>query len=60
MALWAKEIKKAQKEISLAIVAANNHYASFGPATANGFRKMVGLEPVVWEEMKQARLDRSM
>jgi len=34
-----------------------NHSAGFGPATAKPFRKMVGLSEVVWEEMKQARLD---
>jgi hypothetical protein len=39
-----------------AIVAANNHYAGFGPATANSFRKMLGLKEAVWEEMKQKRL----
>jgi hypothetical protein len=30
-------------EVSLAMIAANNHYAGFGPRTANLFRKMVGL-----------------
>jgi uncharacterized protein YecE (DUF72 family) len=38
------------KEISLAIVAANNHYAGFGPGTANMFRKMVGLSEVSWTD----------
>ncbi len=56
MQKWAKVIK-ANKQLSIGIVAANNHYAGFGPATANIFRKMLGIEPVVWEEMKQARLD---
>jgi hypothetical protein len=37
-------------------VAANNHYAGFGPtATANSFRKMVGMKEAVWEEMKQEK-----
>jgi uncharacterized protein YecE (DUF72 family) len=48
MESWASVLKKANKEISLAIVAANNHYAGFGPSTANGFRKMLGLEEAVW------------
>ena len=30
MALWAKEVKKAEKKLKFAIVAANNHYAGFG------------------------------
>lgn len=40
----------------LAIVVANNHYAGFGPASANGFRKMLGLKEVVWEGKKQREL----
>ncbi|MGH9879347.1 MAG: DUF72 domain-containing protein [Nitrososphaerales archaeon] len=56
MEVWASRLKMSQKKISLAIVAANNHYAGFGPATANEFRKMVGMQPVVWDEMKQTRL----
>lgn len=57
MEKWAKVIqeKKKNKDIKLGIVAANNHYAGFGPATANNFRKMLGLSDVEWEEMKQAR-----
>ena len=31
-----------------AIVAANNHYAGFGPGTVNIFRQMLGLEEVNW------------
>jgi len=31
-------------------------YAGFGPATANSFRKMIGLKEVAWEEMKQEKL----
>ena len=30
--------------------AANNHYAGFGPGTANMFRKMVGLSELSWED----------
>jgi uncharacterized protein YecE (DUF72 family) len=31
-----------------AIVAANNHYAGFGPGTVNIFRQMLGLQEVNW------------
>jgi uncharacterized protein YecE (DUF72 family) len=34
----------------LAIVSANNHYAGFGPGTANIFRKMIGLPEAPWKE----------
>jgi uncharacterized protein YecE (DUF72 family) len=53
---WSNEVLKLRDKTKFAIVAANNHYAGFGPATANSFRKMVGLKEVVWEEMKQNRL----
>jgi len=53
---WSKELKKLKDKTKYAVVAANNHYAGFGPATANSFRKMVGLKEVVWEEMKQEKL----
>ena len=64
---WAGRIKRvkqdrgrsnSEKEISLAIVAANNHYAGFGPGTANMFRKMVGLSEVSWEDkMSRQQID---
>ena len=58
---WAREIKKVENgnvrgknnEVSLAMIAANNHYAGFGPGTANMFRKMVGLSELSWEDQQQ-------
>jgi uncharacterized protein YecE (DUF72 family) len=35
--------------VKLAIVAANNHYAGFGPGTVNIFRQLLGLREVNWE-----------
>ena len=32
---WSEEVKKLKDKAKYAIVAANNHYAGFGPATAN-------------------------
>ena len=32
------------------MIAANNHYAGFGPGTANMFRKMVGLSELSRED----------
>jgi hypothetical protein len=34
--------------VKFAIVAANNHYAGFGPGTVNIFRQLIGLEEVKW------------
>jgi uncharacterized protein YecE (DUF72 family) len=45
MQKWADNIKAVQDErIKLAIVTANNHYAGFGPGTANVFRNMLGKD----------------
>jgi uncharacterized protein YecE (DUF72 family) len=61
MRRWANEIKNVEnkkergrrKEVNLAMIAANNHYAGFGPGTANLFRKMVGLSELSWENRNQ-------
>jgi hypothetical protein len=57
MKKWARFLKRARKEqrdrLNLAIVAANNHYAGFGPGTANTFRKMLDLSEVTWNEEVQ-------
>ena len=37
--------------LNLAIVAANNHYAGFGPGTANTSRKMLDLSEVTWNDV---------
>ena len=58
MRKWVNRIKRVEKDneeenkhrLNLAIVAANNHYAGFGPATANIFRKMVDLPEATWNE----------
>ena len=51
MRKWSRQLLRVQKEdtkLNLAIVTANNHYAGFGPATANMFRKIIGLPEVDW------------
>jgi uncharacterized protein YecE (DUF72 family) len=56
MKKWARKLKRIAEtkkdRVNLAIVSANNHYAGFGPGTANMFRKMVGLEEVTWKDKK--------
>jgi hypothetical protein len=47
------KIRGRRKEVNLAMIAANNHYAGFGPGTANLFRKMVGLSELSWENQNQ-------
>jgi len=58
MKKWVSKVRRVVKEegggrrrnINLAIVSANNHYAVFGPETANIFRKMVGLPEATWSK----------
>ena len=51
MEKWAEKIKTVRDErINLAIIAANNHYAGFGPGTANMFRNMLDLSEAKWED----------
>jgi hypothetical protein len=52
MQKWAENIKNVNQEehMKLAIIAANNHYAAFGPGTVNIFRNMIGLPEAKWEE----------
>jgi len=47
---WSGSVKEAKKKVKFAIVAADNHYAGFGPETANSFMKMVGLPERVWKK----------
>ena len=42
-----------RQEVSLAMIAANNHYPDFGQGTANLFRKMVGLSELSWEDPQE-------
>ena len=51
MQKWADNIKAVEVErIKLTIITANNHYAGFGPGTANVFRNMLGLPEAKWED----------
>jgi uncharacterized protein YecE (DUF72 family) len=51
MSGWANKLKEVQEhdhDVKAAMVAANNHYAGFGPETSNMFREMLGLDAVEW------------
>jgi uncharacterized protein YecE (DUF72 family) len=55
---WSTKLKRVireqtgvrRKNIDLAIASANNHYAGFGPETANTFRRMIGLPSFNWQD----------
>jgi uncharacterized protein YecE (DUF72 family) len=55
MQKWSDNVKNVQEDerVKLAIVAANNHYAGFGPGTANMFRNMLGLPDAKWEDKEE-------
>jgi hypothetical protein len=56
MKKWARFVERAKEEqrdrLNLAIVAANNYYAGFGPVTANTFRKILDLPEVTWNKVE--------
>jgi hypothetical protein len=54
MQKWANNFKTVEDEqIKLAIIAANNHYAGFGPGTVNVFRNMLGLPGAQWQDREE-------
>jgi hypothetical protein len=57
MEKWAEKIKTVQDErTKLAIIAANNHYAGFGPGTVNAFRNILGLPEAKWEDREKEQV----
>ncbi len=40
---WSGPAKQDSRNVKFGMVSADDHYAGFGPATANAFKKMVGL-----------------
>jgi uncharacterized protein YecE (DUF72 family) len=46
---WSGPAKQASRKVKFGIVSAHDHYAGFGPATANAFKKIVGLPERVWK-----------
>lgn len=60
MKYWSdrfRTVQKDEKELKVGIVAANNHYAGFGAATANMFRVMSNMSPVEWGMNKNIAID---
>ena len=60
MKYWSdrfRTVQKDEKELKVGIVAANNHYAGFGAATANMFRVMSNMSPVEWGMNKDIAID---
>jgi hypothetical protein len=56
-----EERRGGRKSINLGIASANNHYAGFGPGTANIFRKMVDCQNLhgVRKRIRRRKKDKS-
>jgi len=60
---WADkfdEIRQNEKNVKMAIVAANNHYGGFGPGTVNMSREMMEMEPLSLENVDLNELSRQV
>jgi len=60
---WADkfdEIRQNEKNVKMAIVAANNHYGGFGPGTVNMFREIMEMEPLSLENVDLNELSRQV
>ena len=47
-----KERGRSSEEVGAAMIAANNHYAGFGPGTVNISRNMVGQTELSWQDQE--------
>lgn len=54
------EIRQNEKNVKMAIVAANNHYGGFGPGTVNMFREMMEMEPLSFENVDLQKVNQQM
>src|SRR5207247_9912330 len=43
MRTWYKELEESSDSVKGALVFFNNHYAGFGPASVNEFRRLAGM-----------------
>jgi uncharacterized protein YecE (DUF72 family) len=61
MQYWSDKVKQITENVAdrveLAIVAANNHYAGFGPGTANVFRRLLGLSEAIWKDKEVSLIE---
>jgi len=52
---WRDRLESAESEIAHAFVILNNHFAGFGPASANHFRRISGLKEVEFPVSRAAQ-----
>ena len=55
-----KEIRQKEKDVKAAIVAANNHYAGYGPGTVDTFRKNMEMERLSFENVNIEKINHQL
>jgi len=51
MQTWKKALEKAEGSVKERFVFFNNHFAGFGPASVNEFRRLMGLAELDWKDL---------
>jgi uncharacterized protein YecE (DUF72 family) len=52
MQAWAKALEEVGASVKERFVFFNNHFAGFGPASANEFRRLMGLVELDWKGLR--------
>ena len=52
MQTWAKALQEVKGSVKDRMIFFNNHFAGFGPASANEFRRLLGLAELDWSSVK--------
>jgi uncharacterized protein YecE (DUF72 family) len=60
MRAWYGNLEKAKGQAKSALVFFNNHYAGFGPASVNEFRRLAGLMEITFPAASGAKDQRSL
>ncbi len=55
---WGRRLSARISELEEVFIFSNNHYQGFGPATANAFRKELGLDELDWRAVFDSTRDR--
>lgn len=55
---WSERIESFKGKVGNAFIFTNNHFQGFGPATANNFRKALGMEERYWPELMKNDLEK--
>jgi uncharacterized protein YecE (DUF72 family) len=54
MKSWSKTLRETGDSVKDSFIFFNNHFAGFGPGSANEFRRLMGLVELDWSGLNQA------